>query len=99
MEKSVEVNCEDLTDILGVNNKTPLPDDIEEETYSRNEMPSEQFGKQYIVDDLEEYKKKSHVSFEKEGIMNIDELIIVTEENLLQIPSSIESLVDDLNKC
>ena len=82
-------------------NKTPLPDDIEEETYSRNEMPSEQFGKQYIVDDLEEYKKKSHVLFEKEGIMNIekDELIIVTEENLLQIPSSIESLVDDLNKC
>ena len=35
-----------------------------------------------------------------DGIINVqkDKLIIETEERLLQIKSSIESLVDDLNK-
>ena len=41
MEKRVEVNVEDLTDTLEGNNKTPPYHDIEEEMYSRNEMPSD----------------------------------------------------------
>ena len=56
--------------------------------------------KEMISMKLEEYKKKIQAKMDKVGIIKLekDELIIETEEKLLEIQTSIETLVNELNK-
>ena len=114
VEKGVGVNVEEHHVTMEVSKSDSPHEDTEEAMNSRNEAPSEQFEKRQIVEELEriinkketiilkleEYKKKRQDMLGNDGIINVekDELIIETEERLLQIQSSIESLVDDLNK-
>jgi hypothetical protein len=114
VEKRVGVNSEEHHDTLEVSKSDPPHEDTEEAMNSGNDAPSEQFEKRQLVVDLEliinkketiilkleEYKKKRKDVLGKDGIKNVekDALVIETEERLLQIQSSIDSLVDDLNK-